>query len=305
MKLILGIVAVAAIIVVAGNYFHAHPIAVLSPKGPIAAQQRTLIITAVLLMLIIVVPVFALTFFFAWKYRAGKKSRYTPDWDRNPILEGSWWAIPTVIIIALAIIAWRSSHTLDPYKPIAAANAPMTIQVIALDWKWLFIYPDQHLATVNYVEMPVGQPVDFEITADAPMNSFWIPQLGGQIYAMPGMLTHLNLMASSAGTFAGSSANISGRGFSSMSFSARAVSRGAFAQWSSAAKASPALTMVTYNRLAQPSQGDLATYGTPDAGLFDSVMDKYMMPMSSMPTMKSQNAPKQGNMDNMPGMSMQ
>lgn len=285
-----GIVVIAALVLLALQYFHGHSVAVLNPKGPIAAQQRSLIITATLVMLVIVVPVFILTFAFAWKYRAGNtKARYTPDWDRNPILEGSWWAIPTVIIIVLAIIAWHSSHTLDPYKPIEASSATMTIQVVALDWKWLFIYPQQNIATVNYVRMPVNTPVDFEITSDAPMNSFWIPQLGGQIYAMPGMSAHLNLMASSLGSFRGSSANISGTGFAGMDFTATSTSKADFEQWASGAqRSSTQLSLAKYNQLARPSQNNpAATYGAPAPGLYDTVMNKYMMP--SMPGMDMSN----------------
>jgi cytochrome o ubiquinol oxidase subunit 2 len=218
----------------------------------------------------------------AWRYRAGnERARYTPDWDGNRGLELTWWGIPLAIISVLAVITWQSSHQLDPSRPLASSQSPLTVQVVALDWKWLFIYPDQHLATVNYVRLPVGRPINFQITADAPMNSFWIPQLGGQMYAMAGMSTQLHLMASQAGNYAGSSANISGRGFAGMRFTAQAVAPADFDTWVAASQHGAGhLTTSAYRNLARPSQDNpVATYAAVQPGLYDAIIMDYMMPM--------------------------
>ena len=206
--LILGAIAGVALLL------HGHTIDVLVPKGTIAKKELDLLVTATLLMLIVVIPVFVLTFTIAWKYRASNtKAKYTPDWDHNRAIETVWWAIPFVLILILSVITWQSSHELDPFKPLASSKQPITIQVVALQWKWLFIYPEQHIATVNYVQFPVDTPVNFVITSDAPMNSFWIPQLGGQIYAMAGMSTQLHLMATDPGSYNGSSVTPQRTGF--------------------------------------------------------------------------------------------
>src|SRR5476649_775967 len=197
----LGVV-IAAVIGLCTWFGMTHTIAVLSPKGQIADKERHLIILATLLMLIVVVPVYVMMFVIAWKYREGNtKARYTPDWDHSNGLEFLWWAIPMAIIAVLSVITFKSSHELDPFKALSSTKPPITIQVVALQWKWLFIYPNQNIASVNYFRMPANTPVDFEITADSPMNSFWIPQLGGQIYAMPGMSTELHLMADGVGKY--------------------------------------------------------------------------------------------------------
>jgi cytochrome o ubiquinol oxidase subunit II len=271
----LGILALAAVII----FFKSHDFAVLSPAGPIGAQQRDLILIATLLAVLVIVPVFILTFFIAWKYRESNKSaKYSPDWDHNLALESAWWLIPSLIIVVLSVITWNSSHQLDPFKPIASQKPPMTIQVVALQWKWLFIYPQQSIATVNYVQFPVNTPVRFEITADAPMNSFWIPKLGGQIYAMSGMSTELNLEATETGNFRGSSANLSGRGFSGMNFTAKSTSEAQFEKWMQSAYRSPNfLSMDEYNRLARPTENSpKATYSATQDGLYDKVVSKYM-----------------------------
>jgi cytochrome o ubiquinol oxidase subunit 2 len=176
-------------------------------------------------------------------------------------------------------VAWRSSHTLDPTVAIASPQPAVHIQVVALQWKWLFIYPDQHIATINKLMIPVNRPVHFDITADAPMNSFWIPQLGGQIYAMPGMSTQLSLEASKVGTYRGSSANLSGAGFASMDFRTDAVSAQAYKQWLNHSQHSDkpvSLTASDYEVLRQPSEIYEATYNSVDSGLFQSVVDRFM-----------------------------
>jgi cytochrome o ubiquinol oxidase subunit 2 len=279
--LIIGLLAALAAIAAGYSLVKDTVIAVLDPKGTIAAQERELIITATLLMLIIVLPVFVMTFFIAWKYRASnEKARYSPDWDHNRAVEFTWWAIPTVIIAVLSVIAWESSHRLDPFKPLASDVQPINVQVVALQWRWLFIYPDYEVASINHFEMPVGVPVNFRLTSDAPMNSFWIPQLGGQIYAMSGMSTKLHLQADAPGTYDGASANISGEGFASMKFTASAVTAQDFFGWIREAKQSGGrLDTGTYERLAEPSKNRaIAMFSNVDSGLYDRVITKFTRP---------------------------
>jgi cytochrome o ubiquinol oxidase subunit 2 len=232
-------------------------------------------------MLIVVIPVFVLTFGIAWKYRASNtKAKYSPDWDHNRTAETIWWLIPTAIIGVLAIITWQSSHDLDPYKALDSARKPVTVQVVALQWKWLFIYPEQGIASVNMLEFPEDTPVNFEITGDAPMNSFWIPQLGGQVYAMAGMTTKLHLMADKPGNYDGSSANLSGQGFAGMRFTAKAVTQADFDAWTTSMRRSPtALTTSEYNNLAKPSENNaVKSYVATEPDLYDRIIMKYMMP---------------------------
>ena len=231
-RFILAILILLGCVALSMFYISTHDISVLSPKGMIGKKERDLILTASELMLIVVIPVFILTWVFAWRYREGnEKARHAPDWEHNNIAEYCWWGVPCVIIAVLAVLCWRSSHELSPFKSIENGKKPLTIQAVALDWKWLFIYPEQGIATVNYIEFPEKTPLHFEITADAPMNSFWIPQLGGQIYAMPAMKTELFLIANEVGSYRGSSANISGKGFAGMSFTAKASTEEEFNAW--------------------------------------------------------------------------
>lgn len=249
-------------------------IAVLNPKGIIAEKQSQLLLFATVIMLVVVLPVFALTFGIAWKYRSGNgKAKYTPNWDFDWVLEALWWSVPLVIIVILSVVNWVYCIKLDPFRPIDSTAKPMKIQVVALQWKWLFIYPEQGIATVNYFQFPEQVPIDFEITADAPMNSFWIPQLGGQVYAMPGMKSELHLMADGSGTYRGSSSNISGTGFSGMVFQATSVSAGDFATWVDGVKGSSALN---YDELVKPSQYVPQASYTVENGLFEKIIMKYM-----------------------------
>lgn len=252
---------------------------ILNPKGEIANKQRDLIVFATLLSAIVVIPVFALTFFIGWRYRdSNKNSKYTPEWGGNKILESIWWGIPIVLIMILSVITYRSSHELDPFKPIQSDKKPITIQVVALQWKWLFIYPEEDIATVNYIQFPVDTPIKFEITADAPMNSFWIPQLGGQIYAMTGMSTNLNLIANEAGSYDGSSANISGEGFSGMKFEAKATGRGDYDRWVDELHAgNNLLSQISYSELAKPSANEKPIlYSDVEPELYNMIMKKYV-----------------------------
>jgi cytochrome o ubiquinol oxidase subunit II len=260
-----------------------HRIAVLMPMGEIALQQRNLIVFTFLLSLVVIIPVFTLLFFISWKYRIGNKknANYIPDWAGNKWLEVIWWGIPCVIILILSIVTWQTSHQLDPYKSLSSSVKPLEVQVVALQWKWLFIYPEQGIATVNFLEFPEKTPINFTITADAPMNSFWIPSLGGQVYAMSGMSTKLHLMADGIGEYRGSSANISGEHFADMNFKAQSVKASVFDIWAKKIKnSSENLTMTTYNRLSNPSVPKTRQqYALTDLGLYDKILMKYMGPM--------------------------
>ena len=233
---------------------------ILQPAGPVAAEELRVMLVTLSLSGIIVVPVFVLLFYFAWRYRdqhPEAQQRHDPNWDHDDLAaEFSWWLVPGIIIAILAVIAWQSSNALDPYKPLKSDVPPLEVEVVALEWKWLFLYPRQGIASVQLLEIPAGTPVHFTLTADAPMNSFWIPQLGGQIMVMPGMTTQLYLMASRTGDFAGYSANISGRGFSSMAFTARAVPPEEFAAWVARVKAASTtpLFWYDYKTLAAPGE---------------------------------------------------
>lgn len=254
-------------------------VAILQPKGVIAQQQRDLLIFATLLSMVVIVPVYVLTIMIAIRYRKGnKKATYTPDWDHSRKLETVWWGVPIAIILILSVVTWRSSHALDPFKPLSGNRAPVTIQVVALEWKWLFIYPEQNIATVNYIQFPENTPVNFVITADAPMNSFWIPELGGQVYAMNGMKTKLHLQANAPGTFKGSSANLSGEGFAAMRFTAEATSQSDFYKWvQNSKKALGTLGRQQYAELSKPTKDVSARfYGNVDSSLYDSIVMKYM-----------------------------
>lgn len=255
--------------------------ALLDPKGIIAASEKQLLIDAVLLMLIVVIPVILMSFIFVWKYRSkNDQAKYQPNWSHSTALEAVCWAIPCIIIGVLATMTWISSHKLDPYRPLDTKQKPLIIQVVALDWKWLFIYPEQHIATVNYIQIPTNAPVQFLITADAPMNSLQIPRLAGQIYAMPGMQTKLNLMANSNGVYEGFSANFSGDGFSDMKFVVKATSKKQFDAWvKSAQKSKKKLTEPTYAILALPSKNTAPRfYSSPANNLFKNIIAKYLKP---------------------------
>jgi cytochrome o ubiquinol oxidase subunit 2 len=280
-------------------------IPVLEPKGPIGLKERNLMYFALALSLVVVIPVYYMLFSFAWKYReSNTKAKYSPNFDHSRIFETLWWLIPSILIGILSVVTWNSSHTLDPYRPISSPNPQMTIQVVALDWKWLFIYPKQHIASVNYVKFPMNTPVDFEITSDSVMNSFWIPQLGGQIYAMPGMSTQMHLLASSQGNFRGSSSNISGSGFAGMDFTANSTSSSDFNKWvSSTSRSSSSLSLASYNKLAEPSSYNKAAfYATPQNDLYDTILMKYDGPGTAMSSMGSGGT---NGVSSMQGMDMQ
>jgi cytochrome o ubiquinol oxidase subunit 2 len=258
---------------------------VMNPSGDIAKQQADLIVTSVLLMLIIVVPVLFLIVLFAWRYRKSANARYEPDWDHSTKLELVIWGAPLLIIIALGLITWISTHKLDPYRPlerldehrpIPASTKPLVVQVVALDWKWLFIYPQQHIATVNEVAFPVDVPVNFKVTSDSVMNSFFIPRLGSQIYAMAGMQSQVNLIANQPGTYEGLSANFSGDGFSDMKFSAKATSDAQFRDWVAQVRQAPqTLDNQRFSELSRPSERNPVEYFSKvDPMLYAAIVDR-------------------------------
>lgn len=261
----------------------------LNPQGSIATDEKQLLITAVLLMLIIVVPVIILTFVIARKFRASNtKAKYAPDWGHSTIIEMVCWSVPCIIILILAAITLVTTRTLDPYKPLDVKGKPLTVQVVALNWRWLFIYPEQKIATINFLQIPVNRPIKFLITADAPMNSFQIPQLGSQIYAMPGMQTKLHLIANKPGDYYGFSANYSGHGFSNMNFTARAGSEEDFNKWVKSVRQSKnKLTAESYKTLVPDSEDNKVQYfaSVPNT-LFNDIMMKFMMPMNGHTTMQ-------------------
>jgi cytochrome o ubiquinol oxidase subunit 2 len=283
-KLLTGFVLAAIIVGITSWYLGRHNVAVLQPAGSIGHKERNLIIFTVLLSVVIVVPVFVMLGLFAWRYREGNaKAKYSPEQSGSPLAEAVWWLIPGLLLVVISVVTWRSSYALDPYKQLSSSKQTLHIQVVALDWKWLFIYPDQKVASVNEVAIPVDTPVDFEITSDTVMTSFWIPQLGGQMYAMPGMTTHLNLEADRSGGYQGVAANISGKGFAGMKFTTQAISQKDYAAWLANAKHAPEkLTSASYAALAKPSENTKPMqYSAVDGSLYDTIMMKYMMPVES------------------------
>lgn len=273
---------VLLLVVATAVYVQHVNIPILEPAGPVAAAEKNIIVATFLLCAIVVVPVFIMLFTFAWRYREGSPTshiEHKPDWDHdNFVAELIWWFVPAVIVAILGVIAWQSSHALDPYKPLEGGGQTLTIDVVSLDWKWLFIYPEQGIASVNLVEFPEQTDVHFYLTSDAPMNSFWVPQLAGQIMTMPGMTTQLNFAASRTGDFNGSSANISGEGFAGMAFTAAAVTEEQFDEWVAGVQASSTpLTASSYATLASPSEYNPVTFYSPvDPNLFDAIISKYM-----------------------------
>lgn len=258
----------------------------LSPSGDVALQQRNLIIISTVLMLLIIVPVILLTFLFAWRYRANNTAaHYDPEWNHSTVLELLIWAAPLLIIIALGALTWVSTHQLDPYRPLARLSEgrevppgtkPLVVEVVALDWKWLFLYPEQGVAAVNEMAAPVDRPIQFKITSSSVMNSFFVPALAGQIYAMPGMQTTLHAVINHPGEYEGLSANYSGAGFSGMRFRFHGVDQAGFDRWIAGARASGAtLDRAAYLKLEQPSERNpVQQYASVAPGLFDAIVNR-------------------------------
>ena len=263
---------------------------VMNPMGDVALQQRNLVIFATALMLLIVIPVIALVGIFAWRYRASNTAaRYEPDWDHSTQLELVIWAAPLLIVTCLGAVTWTGTHLLDPYRPIerlakgrplAPGTKPLEVQVVALDWKWLFIYPEYGIATVNELAAPVDRPIRFRLTSSSVMNAFYVPTLAGMIYAMPSMETKLHAVINAPGNYAGFSSNYSGAGFSGMRFRFHGMDNAAFAAWIARNKAAPAtLSRSTYLAIEKPTENvPVMRFAAVAPGLFDAVVNQCVAP---------------------------
>lgn len=265
-------------------------LALFDPKGDIGVQERHLIVLSLGIMLAVVIPVIALTLFFFWRYRStNTRATYAPEWAHSTPIEVVVWTIPCIIVAFLGVLIWRTTHSLDPYRALPSNVPAVRVQVVALNWKWLFIYPDQGIATVNELVIPANTPIDFDLTADSIMNSFFIPRLGSQVYAMSGMQTQLHLIANEPGSYLGQSSAFSGPGFSDMHFQTKAVTEAEFRAWIKDVKASPLkLTRNGYRSLAEPSHGyEPTVYAAVDPGLYHAVLHQFM----AMPNHVTDKAP--------------
>ena len=253
--------------------------AVLDPRGPVGLADKAILIDSLAIMLAIVLPTLAATFAFAWWFRASNtKAHYLPDWEYSGRIELIVWAIPLLVIILLGGVAWIGSHQLDPAEKLVSDKKPIEIQGVSLDWKWLFIYPEQHLASVNQLFVPAGTPIHFSLTSASVMNAFFVPQMGSMIYTMHGMTTQLNLSADQPGVFAGLSSHYSGDGFSDMHFDMHAVSDKDFAAWANAARSSgPSLDSTSYSKLEKQSMHVAPfLYRDVEPGLFEKVVSQQL-----------------------------
>jgi cytochrome o ubiquinol oxidase subunit 2 len=248
---------------------------VLDPQGPVAAAERLILLNATGIMLVVVIPVIVLTLAFAWWYRASNaRARYRPEWAYSGGIELVIWSIPAMVVILLAGVGWISSHALDPARKLDGSGPPLRIQVVSLDWKWLFIYPDQQIATVNDLVVPTGAPLEFTLTSASVMTAFFVPQLGSQIYTMPGMTSHLNLLAQRDGDFDGEAAHFSGDGFSDMHFAVHAVPDSQFQQWAAKLHGTgPTLDTPAFAVLARAGTTvEVDRYGGVAGGMFDQIL---------------------------------
>ena len=247
---------------------------VLDPRGPVGNAERVILGDATVIMPAVVIPVILLALGFAWWFRAGnRRATYRPEWEYAGRIELIIWAIPALVVLFLGGIAWIGSHDLDPRKPLDSATPPLEVEVVSLDWRWLFIYPREHIATVNYLVVPTGVPIHFRLTSTSVMNSFFIPQLGSQIYTMAGMTTQLNLLADTPGAYPGLSAQFSGPGFSDMRFTLRAESGDEFTTWVAQAHGrGGVLDEATFAQLVRPTRGEgELTYGSVPNDPFEAV----------------------------------
>lgn len=280
----------ASLLLLAAAMLSGCNLLVLNPAGDIAAQQGRLIVVSTVLMLLVIVPVIVLTLVFAWRYRASNKAAtYKPDWDHSTQLELVIWAVPLLIIIALGAITWINTHTLDPFrqldrlapgKPVPSNVQPLEVEVVALDWKWLFLYPEQGIASVNELAAPVDRPIRFKITGTSVMNAFYVPALAGMIYAMPGMQSELNAVINHAGVYDGFSANYSGHGFSHMRFKFHALDDAGFERWVRRVRGSgQALDRLAYLDLEKPSERvPVRHYASVALGLYEDILNRCVDP---------------------------
>jgi cytochrome o ubiquinol oxidase subunit 2 len=248
---------------------------VLDPRGPVSAAERLILLNATAIMLVVVVPVIIMTLGFAWWYRASnKRASYSPDWSYSGQIELVVWAVPAMVVILLAGVEWIGSHQLDPAQKLDSAVKPVRIDVVSMDWKWLFIYPDLQVAAVNQLVVPAGAPLEFTLTSATVMNAFFVPQLGSQIYTMPGMTTHLNLLADHDGDYPGFSSHFSGDGFSDMRFTVHAVPQSEFAAWTARTRAAgKPLDAGAYAELSRPQIADgTPVFGSVEPALFEHIL---------------------------------
>jgi cytochrome o ubiquinol oxidase subunit 2 len=248
---------------------------VLDPAGPVASAEKTILINSTAIMLAIIIPTMIATLAFAWWFRRGNtKAVYRPDWEYSGAIEMVVWGIPVLTVMLLAGIAWVGSHDLEPSRPLKSSTPPLNVEVVSLDWKWLFIYPDQGVATVNQLVVPAGTPVNFKLTSATVWNVFWVPQLGTMIYTMPRMTTRLNLQADKQGSFNGLSGHFSGDGFPGMQFQVQSLPADQFAMWAQGARGKGAvLDGRGYAELSRPSSYvKPMTYGAVSPGLYDAIV---------------------------------
>ena len=266
---------------------HSMMTGMLNPEGVVSAEEKKIFFDSLALMLIIVIPVFIMSFTFIFHYRAGKStSDYRPNWGHSALLEAIWWGVPCAIIFVLGIMTWVMTHKLDPYRRIDVPGKPLLVQVVALPWKWLFIYLEQNIATVNHLEIAKGQQVEFWLTNDnVPMSVFFIPQLGSQIYTMAGMRTRLHLLALEDGTYTGLDSQFNGDGFSDMRFTVKVVEPDELQHWFAEVKRSKqSLTVPVYEKLIQPSVNEsVHYYSAVIPKLFSKIIMKYKQ-TTGMPT---------------------
>lgn len=270
----LPILGCICLVVIFACLLNGKQIDVLNPSGEVANAQRSILFFTIFLSALVVVPVFTMLIAFSIKYRAGnKKAVYRPEWGENKWLEGLWWGIPIVVIGILGVVTFQTSYSLDPYKALSGGK-PLEIQVVALQWKWLFIYPEQQVATLNYMPAPINRPIHFSLTANAPMSAFWIPALGTQVYAMSGMESQLNLKATKIGSFTGYTTNINGKGYAKMKFTAKISSDRDFQKWvMSAQNSNKIMNQAMYSKLTvAKSEIDERTYNLGDKDLFTVIL---------------------------------
>jgi cytochrome o ubiquinol oxidase subunit 2 len=253
--------------------------ALLNPQGPVGAAEKLILLDSLAIMLAIVIPVILATLAFAWWFRASNtKAVYLPDWAFSGRIELVVWSIPVLVVMFLGGLAWIASHDLDPAQPVPGQGKPLEVQVVSLDWKWLFIYPDQGIASVNELAAPVGQPIHLSLTSSSVMNAFFVPQLGSMIYTMNGMVTQLYLRADRPGAYYGLSSQYSGDGFANMHFETQAMTPAAFAAWAQAAKAGPPLDAAAYTALSHPGTMAPTTYRVADPTLFQDIVSLKQAP---------------------------
>jgi cytochrome o ubiquinol oxidase subunit 2 len=268
---------------------------ILDPVGPVASAEKTILINSTAIMLAIIIPTMIATVAFAWWFRRGNaKATYLPDWEYSGAVEMVVWAIPALTIMLLGGIAWIGSHDLEPSKPLKSSTPPLNVEVVSLDWKWLFIYPDQGIASVNQLVIPAGTPVSFRLTSATVWNAFFVPQMGTMIYTMPRMTTRLNLQADRQGTFNGLSSHFSGDGFPGMQFTVQALPPDQFAMWAQGSRGQgPVLDGRAYAELSKPSSYvKPMTYGAVAPGLYDAIVANRapVAPVQHNPTVSEQGA---------------